>query len=699
MEPEGTAWERYQARTRAASQRYRDKLKDEGRKAKSGPSGKNKSPRNWQAPSRTQNPARQERRRERDLERAVSRWTGREFCAVDGEGWDLGPRQHVLTMFGSSHAPTLYRKEGLSTEELLEYLLHLGEPGRVLVGFRFGYDVNMILADLNKPAIDALCAEQWASFWPKAGGPDYYRIRYTPNKSLYITFGHYSQASGSWEWVRQGSVVVWDVFGFFQCSFLKACQSWGVGTEEELAAIRAGKGARRSFKDTDRESIQHYNELECDLLVRLMGEVRQALTELDIRLPRWDGAGAIANALHEKYNTKSHKPTGTDEPEEVMRAFYGARVQRLRCGDHLQVWGHDINSAYPSTIRNLPSLAGGRWERVSTYNPSADCAIWDVSWDVGGEHDNPRYPLTPFPWRSKSYGILYPQAGRGIYWASLVAVAMAAWPGRITVNGGWVFHPASDEKPFAWVNALYDLRREKKAAGLGGQEKILKLGYNSLYGKFSQGVGYFQGRAPAYQNFTWAGMTTAHCQARVLAAACQAPNGIIAIATDGVFSRQKLRVPDGKELGEWEVSYYDRMFLLQPGVYALWEGEQVRLKTRGFSPDDLPLDTALEQWQAEGQSMLLKIEPTRFIGMHLARAWNRLDNDWRQWLPVPRQLGVMSGNSIPDITAPWEPSLQCHPLVLPPELIGQLPEPYVPRGQINLDPEERLEEVLAADQG
>jgi hypothetical protein len=691
-------------KNREKKKRYKERVKQDpirkaAYKAKDKPYQKAWEKKYKQTEKGKQAELRQEKRhRERQYDK-------REFVAVDGEGWDIPKNRwkkagknagkHVLTVLGSSIQPAIYNPFGIPTYECLEYLLSLAAKGRTLVGYSFSYDVNMILADLSHSAIEELCAEHWASFHGPNG--EAYRIKYTPRKSLYITKGVYEYN----EWKKVKSVVIWDTFGFFQSSFLEACKQWGVISEEEIDLIEKGKRGRGSFDETQADEIIRYNDLECELLVKLMGEVKSALTDCGIRLSRWDGAGAIANALHVIHNTKQHKPTTPQPDDIILRAFYGARVQMLRVGEHTNVWGHDINSAYPSTICDLPSLAGGEWVEVSEYDSLPDCAIWEVEWNVGVGDANPHYPLTPFPWRTPEKTIRYPSQARGVYWATLVRVAKEGWGDKVRVLRGWVFHPTTDEKPFAWVRDLYELRKVCRDTGKG---KVLKLGYNSLYGKFAQGVGYHENKPPAYQNYTWAGMITAHCQARVLQAALQAPKDVIAIATDGVFCCSRLNLPESKELGEWEIKPSERFLIFQPGVYVQWKNGEPYKRTRGFSPKELPLEALVNGWQERKALLSLKLQVTRFVGMHLACHQGKLDTEWRQWITRERVLAPAAGSTIPEHyysefdPKDWGQSITCYPEELRDDWVGVLPTPYKPKGQINLDPEQHEQHLQEADQ-
>ena len=165
------------------------------------------------------------------------------------------------------------------------------------------------------------------------------------------------------------------------------------------------------------------------------------------------------------------------------------------------------------------------------------------------------------------------------------------------------FVPATDEKPFAFIRELFDLRaRIMKADKKDVRAIILKLAYNSIYGKLAQSVGR-KGVPPPYASPWMAAAITAGTRRKLLEAALTAPDSIVCFATDGIVSLKALEVfvPKEKTLGEWEheVAKGGGVFA-QSGVYALMKDltkadydrmedrdkadEGVKIAARGFSP-------------------------------------------------------------------------------------------------------------------
>jgi hypothetical protein len=135
-------------------------------------------------------------------------------------------------------------------------------------------------------------------------------------------------------------------------------------------------------------------------------------------------------------------------------------------------------------------------------------------------------PFYPFSFRTKHGAIMFPANVKGVFMRDEV-IGGFKWfdefdrQGRlcnrlihpegpeIRVTEAMFFVPATDEKPFAFVQELFDLRAsivardEDDARGV-----ILKVAINSIYGKLAQSVGR-KGHPPAFASPWMAAAITA----------------------------------------------------------------------------------------------------------------------------------------------------------------------------------------------
>ena len=113
-------------------------------------------------------------------------------------------------------------------------------------------------------------------------------------------------------------VKIYDVFGFFQCSFSAVVKSMvenGRATQEEADFIATMKDRRDRFAEEDIENIKAYTTLELRLLARMMGDLRKGFEDVGLHLRHWHGAGAAASALIESRRVEKH---------------YGSRYRRIK---------------------------------------------------------------------------------------------------------------------------------------------------------------------------------------------------------------------------------------------------------------------------------------------------------------------------------------------------------------------------------
>ena len=546
------------------------------------------------------------------------------FVAWDGESV-TDEHGHDYVMLVSSNDDLILSEEpgGLSTVDCLDALLKGGRAARNKhhVGFAFSYDVNMVLRDLDNQTLERLW-ENGRCWWQD------YRIQYVPRKEFSIKRGK--------DFFR-----LWDVWGFFQGTFVSALHAYG--HTEFLDFIARMKERRSEFTRQDIQEMLVYCRKECEKLSEMMGQFSEYLQECDLRLSRYDGAGAVASALLKKHGVKSYMQS---TPENVQTAaahsYFGGRIELVRYGHvpDTTVYQYDVRSAYPSVIQNLPCLACGDWHydtnpEISTDNPFT-CYL--VQWDFDS-----RSKVCPFPWRDRYGSVFFPRRGSGWYWQPEVEAALSALQnnvvfGSIEIKARYVYRNACDHLPFSWVSTLYDTRAEWKANGIGA-EKVLKLGLNSLYGKSAQRIGWDKDKPPAWHQLEWSGYVTSKTRARLYEASFPVikSNDLIAYATDAIFSTAELPTLDcSNKLGAWEFDKHNGGTFVQSGVY--WVDNARVGHTRGFAKDSISPDIIVRAWKRKQTTLDWSI--TRFVGLGRALTGPKQLGAWRTWKRENRTLSL-----------------------------------------------------------
>lgn len=614
---------------------------------------------------------------------------------------------------------TTARNYGLPTVRNCDFLLSLPEDSLV-VGFYFNYDTTKIFADLPITNLRELNNEAFIpqkdyerrvkAISQQYGLPiDYvhnaklvstastvfegYHIQYTQRKELRVidlaagrewVRDHFCDKNNRWrygkpelKWKRR--VIVWDVFTFFQKSFVRALEDYRCGTCEACARARdkyvckicdrcqAGKSCieihcltaiwtpedlehiaemklhRGAFDPSEKPEIESYCLNECRYLSFLVRDLLTAIDSFGLKLNRFDGSGAIASAWLKANQIKKCLPVRnakmgddgipdfylSDLPEHVaLSSYFGGRFEISEIGYVGSLYGYDINSAYPFITATLPCLAHGRFRRVSEYVPGSIGVYLTGSRTSG--------PFAPFPFRTNNSidetdvakdAIYYCHGGKRWIWQDEIVIAREHFgTDAIPVFDGWIWEPDNcDCDPFGTIPDLYGLRKEYVKQG-NGIERVIKLILNSLYGKTAQSIGWNISKSgekipPPFQCFIWAGLITSGCRAMILDAIMQKKADVVSIATDGILSRNpiSLDAPNEKILGKWEASAVTDGYLFQSGVYTYIDKKGKRkYATRGFSSREISAEELIGAYQNGQDTVIADPTETRFVSMKSA---------------------------------------------------------------------------------
>lgn len=562
------------------------------------------------------------------------------FIALDGEA--LGHSGYHL-LAASTGDQIEDRETGLTSEQCLRWLLSLKwRNGKAIYcGFGLGYDFEHWVRDYG-PEVWEQLRQEGMQAEVKIGHQNY-TIACFHRK--FFKIGQLKNGKAVWY------ITVYDLFGFFQCSFLKALKDWGVGTAEELAVIAAGKEQRGGFAVENWEEIVAYNALECRLLVELAGRLRRALDVSDMVPSRWHGPGAVADRLLKKHGVKDHIADISQLQDAFRRSYFGGRFQVFKVGHLKGVYNYDLSSAYPWGTTLLPSTQG-EWVPVSSLQ-SSPWGVYRVEWDLPV---NSSPFLGPFPWRDRQGCIHYPPYGHGWYWGPEVAAALALYPDRLHIREGWLLHPVEERIMAEWMLELAERRVEAKHAAaqatgerhyeLKAIERAYKLGLNSVYGKTIQTVGNHPYLCPM-----WAGLITAFTRARMLenAAKAQSVTELVAFATDGLFTSAPLPVgPVGKGLGEWDTDGIPRdLRIYQSGCYAAFDADgTLRAETAKFrglnARSEVDWSRLAAEWEQSRCSGQVTFQASRFIGYKLALAHKRPEHQ-ATWQTIEKKIDLCPG--------------------------------------------------------
>ena len=254
-----------------------------------------------------------------------------EFVAIDGEGFSEGAefrvqigahrtvytgRQHYYAYLAASDGSSIYSADGrLTGAACLDFLCDIRErnPNAILVVFGGSYDIcHMVAHSFDANEIKQLLGKGKTARKLECQFGDFqYRLEYRARKSFTIRRWPIGvrktarDASGGYKLTPHTLAVVWDVWGFFQDSFVGVMKKW-LPNDPDFNFIQRMKGDRNIFERSEFSEIKTYNDAELRCLVKIMESVRAAINDLGLKITRWDGAGAIAAAFMAKHKVKQH---------------------------------------------------------------------------------------------------------------------------------------------------------------------------------------------------------------------------------------------------------------------------------------------------------------------------------------------------------------------------------------------------------
>lgn len=549
----------------------------------------------------------------------------RPFVAWDGEGYNDAEGRHHYFLFGNSDGLE-ESAESLGTYACLRLMLKsaYNNKSAIHIGFAFDYDVNMILGDLGYLNMRQL-KEKTFVWWRNM------RIEHIPRKWFQVTGTYMGQ---------KVTCRIQDVFSYYAMSFVKALKKNGIGTDEDIAFIEAGKEKRGEFRmDMLDEMVRPYWQAELKYLVQLADNLRDSLYSAGIRPTGWYGPGNVASYVFKAQGVEGYMNSET--PKDVLDAaayaYAGGRFEAFRVGFYDgPVYSADINSAYPHALRYMPDLKTGNWESVSEP-VQLDNLLRDDSLRMGLFYMESRIlgERTAFPYpkfHRVSGGVCWPRRTRGWVFSHEARIIARSGAGR-ALRG--LVYQDDGTNPFSWVAEMYEQRKQWQQEG-NPAEKALKLCLNSCYGKFAQRIGWNEETRtpPRWHQILWAGSITSHARSMLYSGSIPSAmqSGLIAVETDGIYSTVPFTtLPNGtgEGLGEWKVEEYSGILYLQSGVYWLRDmnGKWQPPKSRGIPQKHLNIDDAFRALSAKEP---LSATQSRFHGYGMAVHRNRMDT-WRRW--------------------------------------------------------------------
>jgi hypothetical protein len=512
------------------------------------------------------------------------------FIGIDGEGQTVRPsdRAHIgdhryVFLAAADERGAHWHCEddlGLSTETCLDFLLNkVPTDGTLLFAYSFNYDLTKILKDLPDEKLYLL-------FRPEERMEVVWRYGRKSLEARPVRWRGYKlnlqsvKFTLSAEWTKT-EVVLWDLFKFFQSKFVSAIKDWKVGDAALHDRMQKMKDKRAEFDSLPKEQVHAYCFEECVCMAQLARKLVDAHAAAGLELKSFYGAGSSASAMLGEMGIKKQiRPAPKAMRDALSRSFFGGRFENSVIGTiRGSVYNYDISSAYPYQITFLPCLMHGAWEYTRKRTDLEGVRTAFVRYAMGPAPRDPKFQSWgPFPFRTSDGSISFPiESGGGWVGLDEYIAGERLFP-HVFFQEAWIYKCDCDCQPFARIPEFY---KERIRIGKEGPGIVLKLGYNACYGKLAQSVG-----SRAFSSWIWASLITSGTRAQILELLGLHADwsNLLMIATDGVYTRERLTTPlpretgtwdlpcpDGrarKPLGGWEEKRIDKgVFVARPGIY------------------------------------------------------------------------------------------------------------------------------------
>jgi hypothetical protein len=539
-----------------------------------------------------------------------------EYIGLDGEGQDdaFACHHYVLLAANSedNKSPEYIGLEPgavrLTTQQTLEFILKLGGRDRKIFTFSYNYDLTKSLMDLDNKALFLLFRPErrgrkgkkammgpWPVKWSSPDG-QHYRLNLQGTKFTVSKGPHTvkDETEGFIPCVQclglpKKTVVVWDLFKFYQSKFVTALRDWKVGDEEMLTRMTRMKDKRAEFSKESPEAVRAYCLEECRYIAELAHKLVDAHEACGLELKNFYGAGSTGGAMLKAMGIKERLVPPPPEMEiPIACGFFGGRFENSVIGvingpllmvqgqDHERfynapIYDYDISSAYPYQLTALPCLLHGKWTLVKGNDArrmleGASAAL--VRYSLEHNADVSSGSWGPFPFRTEEGSISFPAcSGGGWIWKDEYLAGERYWP-NVVFHEAWIYQTECECVPFSKIPYYYS---QRVLIGKEGAGIILKLGPNSCYGKLAQSVGNAM-----FQSWIYAGLITSGCRAQMLDiyGMHEDPANLLIIATDGIKTRERLITPKPRDTGTWELMNEKGEHVYKP--LGGWEEKMVR---------------------------------------------------------------------------------------------------------------------------
>ena len=341
------------------------------------------------------------------------------------------------------------------------------------------------------------------------------------------------------------------------------------------------------YWNDNKEAIIKYCIQDCNLVKKLGVLLLINLVKAKVEIPRYIVSPASLSKQDFRYHCKL--PNIASVPTNILdiayKTYFGGRFELVKRGVISKAFLYDINSQYPTYIKDLPSLKLGLWKTVNIL-PKDEC----IGYFKAKVHIPDDNYLSTIP--IKHNGVVKFCNGYFDKWFTWYDLDLMR-DYVIKIEKGYIYEKAENEYyPFR-ERILFHF--SKKALWKNKNElmyQIHKLTMNALYGCFIEihqnelDDGSIENSAGILFNSVYASQITAFGRWSVVKDVWNERKHIIAIHTDSVIMDKEVKLKCSKELGDWSFEASGKTYMINTGMYQI-NGKKRIIKTRGVPKKDI----------------------------------------------------------------------------------------------------------------
>lgn len=460
-------------------------------------------------------------------------------------------------------------------KECLDFLFYLADKTNV---YRFFYNIDFDISAILKlwKGKGSKVREKWILKkikWLKNG----IEVKYYPYTLKWVKGRMFILK----HLTRKKTVVFTDISNFFSLGLNKNAEKY----LNEIKVDDIDGNLLNTSLDYWNERIDDiikYCVQDCKLTAKLGWKLIESIERSELPLPKCLVSSASLSKQYFRLNC--YIPEISHVPELILQiaydTYFGGRFEMFKRGFFNELYLYDINSQYPSFIRDLPNMRDGVWEKTLIVPKKPCLAYFKVRVNIPRDYKIPTIPIYHKGVNKFPVGIIE----KWLTWYDIDLIREYI----VKVYNGYVFQKASKSyNPFTnQIDELF-LKKQQFKGKLELEYNITKLTMNALYGCFiethkNQDIeGNIDKQAGIMFNSVYASQITAFGRWSVIKEIPRSHyKNVIAIHTDSLISNiplDKYLTLDLK-LGNWSKESEGKGIIINTGMYQI--GHIV--KTRGI---------------------------------------------------------------------------------------------------------------------